>query len=166
MSEDADKPRKGNKRSTARLAAVQALYQMDLAGADVAVTIREFEAYRLGREIDGVTYAEADPGFFRDVVGGVVREQLEIDPLIDDALKVGWPLARIDSTLRQVLRAGLYELRFRRDVPARSVIVEYVDVARAFFEDGEEPRLANAVLDRLARSARPAEFGGMGPEAE
>jgi N utilization substance protein B len=165
MTSEAARAPKGNKRSTARLAAVQALYQMDLAGADVTATIREFEAFRLGREIDGVTYAEADPGFFRDVVGGVVREQLEIDPLVDHALKEGWPLARIDSTLRQVLRAGLYELRYRRDVPAKAVIVEYVDVARAFFEDGEEPRLVNAVLDRLARAARPVEFGAAAPEA-
>lgn len=150
---------KGNKRSTARLAAVQALYQMDVAGSDVYATISEFEAYRLGKDIDGDQYGAADPAFFRDIVGGVVRTQLEIDPLIDRALLEGWPLARIDSTLRQILRAGVYELFHRMDVPAKAAINEYVDVARAFFDKGDEARIVNAILDKLARSARPDDFG-------
>jgi N utilization substance protein B len=152
-------PAKGNKRSTARLAAVQALYQMDLAGSDVLVTMAEFENFRLGKEVDGATYGAVDTQFFRDIVGGVVREQRALDPLVDDGLRDDWPLSRIDSTLRQILRAGAFELRHRRDVPAKAAISEYVDVARAFFEDGDEPRIVNAVLDRLARAARPQEFG-------
>lgn len=157
-------PRPGNKRSSARLAAVQALYQMDVAGSDLTATIAEFEAYRLGKEVDGIAYRAADIAFFRDIVAGVVREQLELDPLIDEALKAGWPLARIDSTMRQILRAGAFEIRHRLDVPARAAIVEYVDVARAFFEDGDEPRMVNAVLDRIAHAARPYEFGAPKPE--
>ena len=156
-------PAKGNKRSTARLAAVQALYQMDVSGSDVGATIAEFEAYRIGREVDGAHYGAADLQFFRDLVGGVVREQRAIDPSIDGALAEGWPLSRIDSTLRQILRAGVFELTNRLDVPAKAAISEYVDVARAFFEDGDEPKIVNAVLDRLARSARPFEFGGPRP---
>lgn len=156
-------PAKGNKRSTARLAAVQALYQMDLSGSDVGATIAEFEAYRLGREVEGAQYGAADVQFFRDLVGGVVREQRDIDPRIDRALADGWPLSRIDSTLRQILRAGTFEITSRLDVPAKAAISEYVDVARAFFEDGDEPKIVNAVLDRLARSARPFEFGAPRP---
>lgn len=151
-------PRPGNKRSSARLAAVQALYQMDIAGADLFETLGEFETLRLGREVDGDQYRDADIAFFRDIAGGVVREQLVLDPAIDKALKEGWPLARVDSTLRQILRCGAYELYFRRDVPARAAIVEYVDIARAFFDEGEEPRLVNAVLDTLGRRERADDF--------
>ncbi len=156
--------RPANKRTAARLAAVQALYQMDLAGSDVLRTISEFETLRFGHEIDGIAYPPADVAFFRDVVSGVVREQLDLDPQIDRALAEGWPLARIDTTMRQTLRAGLYEIRHRADVPAKAAIVEYVDVARAFFGDGDEPRVVNAILDRLARLARPHEFGGPRPD--
>ena len=157
--------RPGNKRSTARLAGVQALYQMDISGSDLFATLSEFEAFRLGQEVDGVAYRDADLAFFRDVVSGVVREQLILDPLIDNALKEGWPLGRIDSTLRQILRCGAYELMHRHDVPARAAIVEYVDIARAFFDAGDEPRLVNGVLDVLARSARPKEFPDAHPQA-
>jgi N utilization substance protein B len=157
-------PAKGNKRSTARLAAVQALYQMDLSGSDVSQTIAEFEAHRIGREVDGDVYAAADVQFFRDLVGGVVREQRSIDPTIDQLLAEGWPLSRIDSTLRQILRAGAFELTSRLDVPAKAAISEYVDVARAFFEGGDEPKIVNAVLDRMARAARPFEFGAERPQ--
>lgn len=153
------RPATGNKRSAARLAAVQALYQMDVAGSDVGATLAEFEALRLGKEVDGTQYAAADTGFFRDLVGGVVRDQLTIDPMIDNALREDWPLARIDSTLRQILRAGAYELHNRLDVPARAAISEYVDVAKAFFDQGDETKITNAILDRLARAARPQEFG-------
>jgi transcription antitermination protein NusB len=156
---------RGNKRSTARLAAVQALYQMDLSGSDVFATMVEFETYRLGKDIDGDVYGAADPAFFRDIVGGVVREQRVLDPLIDTALAEGWPLTRIDSTLRQILRAGAYELRHRRDVPAKAAISEYVDVARAFFDKGDEAGIVNAVLDRLARAARPQDFGAAADHA-
>lgn len=158
MSRDGKLERPGNKRSSARLAAVQALYQMDISAADLFATIAEFETYRLGREVDGETYRDADAAFFREIVTGVVREQLSLDPLVDNSLKNGWPLARIDSTLRQILRCGAFELFHRLDVPARAVIVEYVDIARAFFEAGDEPRLVNAVLDALGRQGRADDF--------
>ena len=151
-------PKPANKRGAARLAAVQALYQMDVAGSDVLKTITEFELHRLGQMVDGETYLPADVGFFREIVAGVVERQLDLDPAIDQALAQGWPLERIDTTMRQTLRAGLYELKHRRDVPAKVAIAEYVDVARAFFADGEEPNVVNAVLDRLARVARPEDF--------
>lgn len=159
MTQPAEKLiKKGNKRSSARLAAVQALYQMDTAGSDVEATIKEFEKFRLGKEIAGDKYSPADAGFFRDLVRGVVREQRVLDPMIDDVLASGWPLERIDMTLRQVLRAGLYEILHRKDVPARAAIAEYIDIAEAFFGESDETRLTNALLDHLARKQRAAEF--------
>ncbi len=149
--------RPANQRGASRLAAVQALYQMDVGGATLEDVLAEFETWRLGRELDGVQYRDADAGFFRELVAGVVRDQLDLDPKIHEALADGWPLARIDVTLRAVLRSAAHELASRPDVPARVVITEYVDVAKAFF-DGDEPRLVNAVLDTLARQLRPAEF--------
>jgi N utilization substance protein B len=150
-------PRPANQRGVARLAAVQALYQMDLAGATLPDVLAEFESYRLGKEIDGAQYRDADAAFFRDIVGGVVRDQRTLDPAIHAALSPGWPLARIDATLRAILRSGAYELASRPDVPARVVISEYVDVAKAFFED-DVPGMVNGVLDALGRDLRPAEF--------
>ncbi|MDR3494404.1 MAG: transcription antitermination factor NusB [Ancalomicrobiaceae bacterium] len=148
-----------NKRGTARLAAAQALYQMEIAGSELGDVIAEFEAYRLGKEIDGLQFREADAAFFRDIVSGVVREQRRIDPSVHLALTEGWPLKRIDVTLRAILRAGTYELLARKDVPARVVITEYVDVAKAFFGE-DEPGIVNGVLDRLAREIRPEEMAG------
>jgi transcription antitermination protein NusB len=150
-------PRQANRRGAARLAAVQALYQMELAGVTLPDVLAEFEAIRLGKEIDGIEYRDADAAFFRDIVSGVVRDQRSLDPAIDAALVSGWPLARIDATLRAILRAGTYELSNRRDVPAKVAISEYVDVARAFFE-GEAAGMVNGVLDSLARSLRASEF--------
>lgn len=150
--------RPANKRGSARLAAVQALYQMDIAGSELGDVLAEFEAFRLGKEIDGLEFREADPAWFRDVVTGVVREQRDIDPRIHKALAEGWPLKRIDVTLRAVLRAGTYELLARKEVPARVIISEYIDVAKAFFVE-DEPRIVNGVLDRLAHELRAAEFG-------
>jgi N utilization substance protein B len=147
--------RPGNQRSAARLAAVQALYQMDIAGTPVEEVLAEFETFRLGHELDGVKYRDADPAFFRDIVSGVVRTQLELDPAIQETLREGWPLARIDATLRAILRSAAHELRSRKDVPPPVVINEYVDLAKAFFS-GEEPALVNGVLDALARKVRPA----------
>jgi len=147
----------GNQRGPARLAAVQALYQMDLGGITLPDVIAEFETYRLGKELDGDQYREADKAFFRDIVAGVVRDQRALDPAIDGALSSGWPLVRLDATLRAILRAGAFELAARRDVPARVVISEYVEVAKAFFED-DVPGLVNGVLDTLARTLRPGEF--------
>lgn len=150
---------KPKQRSAARLAAVQALYQMDLAATPLPDILAEFEVHRLGREVEGDQYANAEAAFFRDIVTGVVREQRVLDPLVDDALSKGWPLKRVEAILRAVLRAGAYELKHRGDVPARVVVSEYVDVAAAFL-DGEETGMVNAVLDQLARAARDAEFPG------
>ncbi|HXW41194.1 MAG TPA: transcription antitermination factor NusB [Xanthobacteraceae bacterium] len=150
--------RKANKRSAARLAAVQALYQMDLAGTGVNDILAEFESHWLGGEVEGVQYRPAEAAFFRDIVAGVVREQTRLDRQIDATLRSGWPLKRIEAILRAVLRAGAYELAHRADVPARVVTAEYADIAGAFV-DKEETGMVNAVLDALARSLRAAEFG-------
>lgn len=147
-----------NKRSAARLAIVQALYQMDTAGSDVEDTIAEFEQHRLGKETDGSEYLPVDAGFFAHIVRQIIKEQLSLDPLIDDILREGWPLVRIDLTLRQILRAGLYEIMHRRDIPAKVAISEYVNVAYAFFDNGDEVKMTNAVLDQLARKLRDKEF--------
>ena len=149
--------RPANQRGAARLSAVQALYQMELGGASLPEIVAEFETHRLGKELDGEQYRDADAAFFREIVGGVVAGQRDLDPAIDAALSGDWPLPRVDATLRAILRAGAFELASRPDVPARVVITEYVDVAKAFFE-GEVPAMVNAVLDALARSLRPAEF--------
>ena len=145
--------RPANKRGAARLAAVQALYQMDVGGTGLLETVAEYETYRLGQEVDGQTYRDADAAWFRDVVSGVVRQQTTIDPMIHGSLTVDWPLARLDTTLRAILRAGTYELTNRKDVPVAVIVSEYVDVAKAFYEE-DEPRLVNAVLDRVARRSR------------
>lgn len=149
--------RKANRRGAARLAAVQALYQMDIAGTGVNEILAQFESHWIGQEVEGNQYLPAEAAFFRDVVGGVVREQRKLDPLIDAALAATWPLKRIEAILRAVLRAGAFELDQRSDVPARVVVSEYVDVANAFV-DREETGMVNAVLDQLARKLRAAEF--------
>jgi transcription antitermination protein NusB len=152
--------RKANKRGAARLAAVQALYQMDLAATGLNDILAEFERDRLGGgEVEGTHYLPAEAAFFRDVVGGVVREQSRLDPMIDTALSRGWPLKRIEAVLRAVLRAGAYELACRRDVPPRVIVSEYVDVASAFV-DRDETGMVNAVLDQLARQLRADELAG------
>jgi transcription antitermination protein NusB len=145
------------RRSAARLAAVQALYQMEVTGKGLKETRAEFESFWIGNEIEGVQYMDAETAFFSDILTGVVSAQGPIDRSIDKALAAGWPLARIDSVMRAILRAGTYELNERADVPARVVIKEYVDIAGAFFGP-EEAGMINAVLDALARQCRPAEF--------
>lgn len=157
MSRPAKDERKANRRGAARLAAVQALYQMDIAGTGLSDILAEFESHWLGCEVEGTQYLPAEAAFFRDIVGGVVAEQRKLDPLIDAALAQGWPLQRVEALLRAVLRAGAYELDRRRDVPARVVVSEYVDVANAFV-DKDETGMVNAVLDALARQLRPPEF--------
>jgi len=149
--------RKANRRGAARLAAVQALYQMDIAGAGLNEIFTEFESHWLGHEVEGEAYLPVEAAFFRDIVSGVVREQRNLDPLIDAALAGGWPLQRLEALLRAVLRAGAYELDHRRDVPARVVISEYGDIAHAFV-DADETGMVNAVLDQLARQMRGDEF--------
>jgi N utilization substance protein B len=149
--------RKANRRSAARLAAVQALYQMDITGAGLNEVLAQFESDWLGREVEGEQYLPAEAAFFRDIVSGVIDVQRELDPRIDAALEATWPLKRIEAVLRSVLRAGAYELQKRTDVPARVVVSEYVDVAHAFV-DKTETGMINAVLDRLARNVRAEEF--------
>ena len=148
---------KGLSRSQARLAAVQALYQMDLAETDLAAVIEEFKAHRLGRDLENGTAAQADPEHFAGLLKGVVRRQRDIDPMIDRQLAEGWRLTRIDSIVRAILRAAAFELMELEDVPPRVVISEYIEVAHAFFE-GDEPRVVNGVLDSLARKLRPGEL--------
>lgn len=161
MSERGQTPNRASSRSAARLAAVQALYQMDMTGIDLTDVIAEFETHRLGKEVEGCQYRDAEASFFRDLVEGVVREQLRIDPLIDKQLAAGWRLTRVDSILRAILRSGAYELLVRSDVPARVVISEYVDIAHAFFGE-DEPKVVNGILDRLGHKSRPHEFAAQG----
>jgi N utilization substance protein B len=154
--------RKANRRGAARLAAVQALYQMDIAGTGSNEILAQFEKHWIGREVEGNQYLPAEAAFFREVVNGVVREQRDLDPLIDAVLAQTWPLKRIEAILRAVLRAGAFELGHRSDVPARVVVAEYVDVAHAFV-DREETGMVNAVLDQIARKLRAGEFGMVTP---
>jgi len=156
--ERSDDARKANRRGAARLAAVQALYQMDIAATPVNDIYAEFESHWIGREVEGSQYLPAEAAFFRGIVSGVLAEQRALDPMIDKALSGGWPLKRVEALMRAVLRAGAYELSSRGDVPARVVVSEYVDIAHAFL-DGDESGMVNAVLDQLARELRAGEFG-------
>ena len=144
-------------RSAARLAAVQALYQMDVSGKGVIDALAEFEAFWIGREVEGIAFKPAENAFFRDLLVGVVREQRAIDGKVDAALAAGWPLKRVEAVLRAILRAGAYELLFRKDVPARVVISEYVEIAHGFYAE-DEPGLVNAVLDAIGREVRGDEL--------
>ena len=148
---------KGENRSAARLAAVQALYQMDVTGKGIVDILAEFEAHWIGREIEGAEYKPAEIAYFRNILEGVLADQIAIDREVDTTLSEGWPLKRIEAVMRAILRAGDYELRKRADVPARVIVSEYVDIAGAFFER-EEAGMINAVLDALARKTRAAEF--------
>lgn len=153
-NENVERPVKAaNQRGAARLAAVQALYQMDIGGTGVLEVVAEYEAHRLGQELDGETYLKADASWFRSIVSGVVREQTRLDPLIGSALQDDWALSRLDSTVRAILRAGTFELLDRKDVPVPVIVTEYVEIAHAFFEE-DEPKLVNAVLDRIAKQVR------------
>jgi transcription antitermination protein NusB len=146
-----------SERSAARLAAVQALYEMEVSGKGLAETTAEFEAFWIGSEIEGDQYNAAEVTFFRDILSGVLANQGPIDRLIDATLDRTWPLTRIESVLRAILRAGAFELMKRLDVPARVAIKEYVDIAGAFF-GREESGMVNAVLDAMARHTRAEEF--------
>ncbi|MGD0633241.1 MAG: transcription antitermination factor NusB [Beijerinckiaceae bacterium] len=144
-------------RSAARLAAVQALYQMDVTGKTLPDIFTEFETFWIGHEIEGDQYNNAELAFFRDILSGVLADQGPLDRAIDATLIDGWPLARVDSVMRATLRGGAYELKKRKDVPARVIIKEYVDVAGAFFGP-DESGMINAVLDGMARQFRADEF--------
>lgn len=142
-------------RSAARLAAVQALYQLEMTGADWRVVVAEFHQHRLGQEIEGVQYRDADRAHFRRTVEIAVGNQAEIDQLTDRALVQKWPLGRIDSILRALFRAAGAEITGRPEIPARVVIGEYLDVATAFFGPGKVVGFVNGVLDHMMREARP-----------
>lgn len=140
-------------RSAARLAAVQALYQIEMEGTPLPVLLHEFHQHRLGATIEDVTYTPAEEGFFDDIVAGVDKRREEIDALIAARLSKGWSLERLDKPMRQILRAGAYELIARKDVPTASVISEYVDVAHAFY-DKREAGFVNGLLDAVAKDVR------------
>ncbi len=140
-------------RAAARLAAVQALYQLEMEGTELPRLLDEFHRHRLGAEIEGDQYEEAEVAFFDDTVRGVAARREEIDALLEDKLAEGWRLERLDKTLLQILRAGTWELMARADVPTASTISEYVDVAHAFFE-AREAKFVNGVLDAVAKVVR------------
>lgn len=146
-----------SKRSAARLAAVQALYQMRATDAASEHVIEEFSTHRLGKEIDGVVYAPADQALFEDIVRGVDERREEIDKWVEISLEGSdWRLDRLERIMRVLLQAGAYELLGRPDVPSAVVIDEYVELGHAFFGD-RETRFVNAVLDRLARDIRTSD---------
>jgi N utilization substance protein B len=140
-------------RSAARLAAVQALYQQEMEGTPLARLLDEFHQHRLGAEIDEERYAQAEVSFFDDIVRGVTARAEEIDATVEAHLASGWNLARLDRPLRQILRAGTYELMARIDVPTAAVITEYVDVADAFY-DKRETGFVNGILDKIGKKVR------------
>jgi N utilization substance protein B len=142
-------------RSVARLAAVQALYQMEQAGVGSEAVIREFADHRFDKDIEGQRLARADEPFFADIVRGVVEGQEAVDRAIRRRLAKGWRLDRIDAIARSILRAGAFELMRRPDVPAEVAIDEYVEIAKSFFE-GPEPGFVNAALDAIAKDERRA----------
>jgi N utilization substance protein B len=140
-------------RSAARLAAVQALYQQHMEGTALTKLLDEFHQHRLGMEVDDEQYADAEIDFFDDIVSGVDARRGEIDELLVGRLADGWTLARLDKTMLQILRCGTYELLARADVPAAAAINEYVDVAKAFFDD-REAKFVNGILDAVGKEAR------------
>jgi len=144
-------------KSAARLYAVQALFQMEASGQDADNIQREFETHRIGAVYDGEEMAEGDLDLFRLLVEQAVNRQAEIDQLTDRALVAKWPIARIDPTLRALFRAAGAEL-LEGAAPPKVVINEFVDVAKAFFPEGREAKFVNAVLDHMAREARPQAF--------
>jgi len=173
MSEGRSEPGRGGaarRRSVARLLAVQALYQIELnklgpSSAEIDGVVGEFVRHRLGQEIEGEHYGEADRSLFVDIVRGASARQAELDEMLTKALSEEWPVHRLETILRAILRAGAFELLARRDIPPRVVISEYLDVAHAFFA-GKEPAMVNGVLDRLAHVLRAEEFGaGRGGDA-
>lgn len=145
--------RRARLRRSARLSAVQALYQMELAGQGAKAVVKQFRDHKFGYDDEPGDYIEADETFFEDLLTGIVDRQDEVDSHVAKLLKEGWKYSRLDSTVRAILRAGGYELIARSDVPTGVVINEYVDIAKAFFE-GPEPGYINATLDAVAKAVR------------
>lgn len=150
-------PDKRQMRSASRLYAVQALFQMESSGQTVKAVCREFESHRFGATYEEGEFAEGDPDHFRAVVEKAVNWQARIDQMTDRALVAAWPIDRIDPVIRALFRAAGAEL-VDMATPPKVTINEYVDVAKAFFPDGKEPKFVNAVLDHMAREARPEAF--------
>ncbi len=140
-------------RSAARLAAVQALYQQAMEATPVASLLDEFHRHRLGATIEDMEFVAAETAFFDDIVSGVIARGAEVDAQLSAKLADGWRLERLDKTMLQVLRAGVYELMARPDVATGTVINEYLDVAHAFF-DAREAKFVNGVLDAVAKAVR------------
>jgi transcription antitermination protein NusB len=151
------KPDKRQMRSASRLYAVQALFQMERSGQTVEGVVAEFETHRFGATYEEGEFAEGDPQHFRKVVDAAVNWQAKIDQMTDRALVAAWPIDRIDPVIRALFRACGGEF-VGMDTPPKVAITEYVDVAKAFFPDGKEPKFVNAVLDHMAREARPEAF--------
>ncbi len=145
--------KRSKSRSAARLAAVQALYQLDMEKPSIARLLTEFHDHRLGAEIEEAQYVDAEVSFFDDIVSGVDARRSEIDAIIDGKLSEQWKMARLDKTMLQILRAGTYEMIARADVPTATVITEYVDVAHAFF-DPKDAKFVNGLLDAVAQEKR------------
>ncbi|ACV76190.1 MAG: transcription antitermination factor NusB [Zymomonas mobilis] len=152
MAQTQKRPHK-NARSAARLAAVQALYQREMEKTPLNILLDEFHQYRLGATIEDATYTKAEPSFFDDIVRGVGTRCEEIDRVISENLSERWSLDRLDRPMRQILRAGTYELLARPDVPTATIISEYIDVANAFY-DRQEKNFVNGLLDTVAKKLR------------
>jgi N utilization substance protein B len=144
-------------RSTTRLYAIQALFQMEQLGLSTDEVVEEFVVHRFGEEYEEGQLSNGDEGLFKSIVGSAVNYQAYIDQLTDRALVKKWPIARIDPTLRSLFRAAAAEIT-QIKTPPKIVITEYVALAHAFFTDGKEPNFVNAVLDHMAREACPTEF--------
>lgn len=151
------RPARAVSRSSARLGAVQALYQMEISGRGLNGVLAEYNSRRLGETFEDGECGKADFPFLRQTLEGVLREQKILDTKLNEFLSDNWKLPRLDATMRAILRAGAYELQFQTDVPAPVTVTEYVDVAKAFFE-GDEAKFVNGVLDRYARWVRPEEM--------
>ena len=168
MTEPAERaPKKSNgggtaRRSAARLAAVQALYQIDHSGEPGDQVLEEFFRFRLGDSFDTEQDVAPHKNLFSEIVAGVSAQEPGIDEVISAALSNKWTFERVEIILRAILRAGVYELQARKDTPARVVITEYVDIAHAFY-DGQEPGMVNGMLDRISRNLRPGEFSDAKP---
>lgn len=161
MSSDDSKPLSGNQKrkmkSAARLYAVQALFQMEQSGQTFDQVTVEFLDHRFGAVYDDIEMQEGDSDLFRKLVREAVNYQAAIDQMTDRALVAKWPIARIDPTLRALFRAAGAELT-QSDTPPKVVITEFVDIARAFHPEGREANFVNAVLDHMAREAKPEAF--------
>ena len=154
--------RKGTmKRSLARLAAVQGLYQLEMSGGNAGGVVEEFLRHRLNDEVDGVDMSEADPDLLTVLIKGTTAESERLDDMLAAVLSDDWPIERLETLLKVLLRTAVYELSERLDTPVKVVITEYMDLAHSFFSE-KEPALVNGVLDRVARSLRPEELGGDG----